>query len=146
MEHLHNDGIYFVHHDGCRAPGFISLLQTSWAPVNYPAARRVNGQPSWENWQVVSELSLLLHFGYFCVIKVMTYQTEEGSRRPLINTFQQARDKSNNGATGPSEKVLNASPALSARRQVCLYWGSQHPFLLLALCFVCTDGNFILLP
>lgn len=50
----------------------------------------------------------------------MAYQTEEGSKRPLINTFQQARDRPNNPATEASEKTLRAPPGPRAPGQMLL--------------------------
>ena len=50
----------------------------------------------------------------------MEYQTGEGSKRSLINTFQQARDKPNNPATEASEKTLHASPGPRAPGEMLL--------------------------
>lgn len=73
-------------------------------------------------------LPLLLHSGYFYVIKVMTYQAEEGSGRLLINTFQQAPDKSNNTAMDASKNPLNASAAPRAQRRTYLPFCENSAF------------------
>lgn len=64
----------------------------------------------------------------------MTYQTEEASRRPLINTIQQASDKSNNSHVGFKE-TLNTSPAPRAQRLMHLPVATSTHFCL-KCCFV----------
>lgn len=73
----------------------------------------------------------------------MTYQTEEGSRRLRINTFQQAPDKSNNAAIDASKNLLNASAAPRAQRRPYLAVETRASFC--SKRFVLWDGNFILL-
>lgn len=51
VQHLHNDGIYFVHYDCCSARGCISLPQTISVFINYPACS------SWKWLAVFRELA-----------------------------------------------------------------------------------------